>query len=404
MAKKQDLLVGLDIGTTEVRVVVGEVDPVDESQISVLGIGRARNGGMRKGVIIHPEEVTAAITAALDEAERVTGRQIDHATINVNGAHVESQLSKGVVAISGNKQITEEDRDRVEDAATVMQLPPNREIIQLFAKDYHIDGQDNIKNPVGMEGVRLEVDALILTGSTPLLRALDNVAQNSQVSVAHKTVSSLASAEAVLDRDARESGSAVIDIGAGTTNIVVMDEGEVEHVAVIPVGGMHITNDLAIGLKIELDTAEKVKREYVDLSRSMTGTKKVTVGREDVQFDLEEVALIVESRIEELCEYINKELEVAGYAGKLPGGVFLTGGTANLKGISQAFKEELKLPARLAGVTGITGIKESVAAAEYRTVVGLMVLDRLLSGTQDTHISGVQLNSLSSRVKSIFKR
>src|SRR5579864_4296558 len=243
---KLQYYVGLDIGTTAVRCVVGELAS-DSSIPTVIGFSSAPNSGMRKGNVAHVEEEAQAVVNAVQEAERMSGREIKLATVNVNGSHVEGVNSKGVVAISSpDRNISVEDRMRVEEAATVVQLPPNKEIIQVFAKNYRLDGQENIKDPVGMHGVRLEVDTHIIVASTPALKSLEQVLERAELRPSHRTVTSLAAGEAVLDRQQKESGVCVLDIGAATTNVLVIEDGEVEHVAVIPMGGTHITNDLAI--------------------------------------------------------------------------------------------------------------------------------------------------------------
>lgn len=403
MAKK-DVFVGIDVGTSSVRCVMGHQDPSDGS-IAILGMGTSQNTGMRKGVVTHPEEVSNAIAAAVEEAERVTGTQVRRATININGAHVESLSARGVVAISNaDHLITEDDRYRVEDAATIMQLPPNREIIQLFAKNYLIDGQSGIKNPVGMQGIRLEADVLIMTASTPILRNLEQIFHTLKLDLNHRTTSGLASAEALLDRQSREAGSAAVDIGYGTTNVAVMSEGEVEYVAVIPVGGMHITNDIAIGLKTELELAEKIKCEYLDLSTRQRGSKHLSHHGHSLDFRLEDVQMIVEARIEEMAEHINAELKKAGFMGKLPGGVVLSGGGSKVIGLDELLKQYLGLPVHKGELANFTGLVEPINRPEYHTAAGLMVLDMLLSGFGDSHLKGAQLDRISSGIKKLFKR
>ena len=269
--------VGLDIGTQTVRCVVGMPDQHDPSKLSIIGHGSAQNMGMRKGVIVHPEDVAEAVIQAVTEAERLSGHHIQSATVNINGAHVNGMNSRGVIAVSTpDREIGPDEWMRVEEAATIVQLPANREIIQVFAKNYRLDGQDNIKDPIGMHGVRLEVDTHIVTAVTPNVRTLDAVLEKAGVAAAHKTISGLAAAEAVLTRQQKEAGTLVMDIGAGTTNLAVIEDGEVQHVGVIPVGGMHITNDLAIGLKNDLDIAEAVKLEHAALGKE-AGAKHIRV-------------------------------------------------------------------------------------------------------------------------------
>lgn len=253
--------VGLDIGTSKVRCVIGSLDSnSDDPKISIVGHGSAENTGMRKGVISHHEEVVSAIQGAIIEAERISGIKIENATVNINGINVSGLDSRGVVAISASsKQITPNDKFRAEDAATIVQLPSNREIIQVFPKNYQVDGQESIKDPVGMQGVRLEVEAHIITASTPQLKSLDRALKEVGIFPSHYTVTGLGAAEIVLSRKQKEAGALVLDIGASTTNLAVIEDGEVHHVGVLPMGGINITNDLAIGLKVDLDIAEKIK-------------------------------------------------------------------------------------------------------------------------------------------------
>jgi cell division protein FtsA len=374
--------IGLDIGTSAVRCVVGMIDASD-GKPSIIGHGSAANMGVRKGAVVHVDDVTDAIVKAVTEAERISGTQINRATVNVNGAHVEGIDSKGVIAVSaGNREIGIDDRMRVEEAATVIKMPPNREIIQFFAKNYSLDGQRNIKDPVGMNGVRLEVDAHLVTAASPNLRNLDMALEKAQIIPTHHTLSSLASAEAVLSRQQKEAGTVVLDIGAGTTNFIVIEDGEVQHAAVLPIGGMHITNDLAIGLKTELDVAEKVKIEHATLGTAKRTTAIVRHGdgREtrDYHFAMDDVNMIVEARTEELFEYVSKELVRIRRARKLPGGVVLTGGTSKLPGIADFAKEQLQLPARVGRLHSVSGLVDTVDDPAYYTVVGLMLLDMLL--------------------------
>ncbi|HKU18315.1 MAG TPA: cell division protein FtsA [Candidatus Saccharimonadales bacterium] len=372
--------VGLDVGTSTVRCVVGVIDPNNPSKLSIVAHGSAPNLGMRKGVIVHIEDVADAIAQALTEAERLSGMKLSGATVNINGTHVSGLNSKGVIAIStANREITPEDRIRVEEAATIVQLPSNREIIQVFAQNYRLDGQDNIKDPVGMHGVRLEVDTHIVTAATPNLRNLDMALDKAQVQVHNRTLSSLAAAEAVLQRQQKEAGTVLLDIGAGTTNLVVLEDGEVQHVAVLPIGGQHITNDLAIGLKTDLDIAEAVKVQYAGLHQAST-KRDVRLKMHDQEhiFKAEDIAMVTEARVEELFEYVDKELGRIHRAHKLPGGVVLVGGTAKLPGIAEFAKQQLQLAARVGKLQPLSGLIDTVADPSYCTAAGLMLLDMLL--------------------------
>lgn len=398
--------VGLDIGTSTVRCVVGMFDPSGGGKLSVIGHGSATNVGMRKGVVAHIEDVAEAIAKTLTEAERIAGVHIDRATVNVNGMHVNGMDSKGVIAISAaNSEITTSDRLRVEEAATVVNFPPNREIIQFFAKNYSLDGQRNIKDPVGMHGVRLEVDAHIVTASSPNVRNLDLALEKAGVLPSHHTVSGLAAAEAVLSRQQKEAGTVLLDIGAGTTNMIVVEDGEIQHVAVIGMGGMHITNDLAIGLRTDLDIAERVKVEHARLGENKRTTAMVTIGSTHHTFPMDDVIMITEARVDELFDYVDKELHRIRRARKLPGGVVLTGGTAKLPGIAEFARDKLQLAARVGRLQPISGLAEAVEDVAYSTAVGLMLLDMLLlpdagqTRQQLAHGSLLSVDTIMRRLK-----
>lgn len=376
----QEHFIGLDIGTSAVRCVVGMFDPNGSNAPSIIGHGQSVNQGMRRGAVVHVDDVAESIVHAVTEAERISGKSIKHATVNVNGAHVSGLNSEGVIAIStANREITIDDRLRVEEAATIVSLPPNREIVQFFAKNYSLDGQHNIKDPVGMHGVRLEVDAHIVTASSPNLRNLDMALEKAEVTATHHTVAGLAAAEAVLTRQQREAGTALIDIGGGTTNLIVFEDGEVQHIAVLPIGGQHITNDLAIGLRTDLDVAEQVKVQHADL---LNNTKKVNVmvkvGDKVHNFQAEEIAIIVDARVDELLEYVDKELQKIKRSRKLPGGIVLTGGGSKLPGLDEFTRDKMQLPARIGKLRNVGGLVDTVEDQAYTTVVGLMLLDMLL--------------------------
>ncbi len=398
--------IGLDIGTSTVRCVVGMLDQEDPTRVSVVGHGSAPNIGMRKGVIVHVEDVVDAVSHAVTEAERVSGVHIKSATVNINGAHVSGTNSKGVIAIStSNKEITDEDRMRVEEAAAIIQMPANREIIQVFAKNYRLDGQDNIKDPVGMQGVRLEVDTHILTVASPNLRNLDTVLDKTHVTPSNTTVSSLAAAEAVLNRQQKESGTLLLDIGAGTTNLIVIEDGEVQHIAVIPVGGINITNDLAIGLKTDLDIAELVKINHATLDPKPVKTfVRVEHEGRSHQFDGGDIKMIAEARVEELLELVDKELKKINKSRKLPGGVVLVGGTSKLPGIADFTKEKLELPARVGRLQPLSGLVDTVQDLAYTSAVGLMMLDMLMMPSVSKTAPGEPNNSVFVAVEGILKK
>ena len=401
--------VGLDIGTSAVRCVIGTYDTAsDDPVISVVGYGSSPNTGMRKGLIIHLDDVAASIHEALAEAERISGIQIGSATVNINGAHVGSMDSKGVIAIStASKQITVDDKIRVQEAATIVQLPSNREIIQVFPKNYQVDGHDGVKEPVGMQGVRLEVEAHIITAATPNLRSLDMALQKSNIYPANHTVSGLAAAEIVLTRKQKEAGSAVIDMGASTTNIAVIEDGEIQHIAVIPIGGINITNDLAIGLKVDLDIAEKVKLEHAALAEEgKDGRVSIEHEKRNYVFDADDVKMIVEARVEEIFEYVDKELKKIHRSQKLPGGVVLVGGTAKIPGIAEFAKHQLELPAKIGMMEKLSGITDDIQDNRFITAVGLMHLDMIFAynGYDNADGNAKTADMVGSTLRSIWSK
>lgn len=379
MQKNGPVYTGIDIGTTNIRAVIGIVGD-DDLTPTIVGAGSAPNRGMRKGSINNVDEVATAISMALEEAERISGQQVGGATISVNGPHIKGLNSKGVIAISGQgHEITNEDLARVEEAASVVQLPANREILQVFAKGYSLDGQENIKEPLGMSGVRLEVDAHIVTAATPALKNIDKTMEVAGIGINRHILVGLASSESVLEPKQRESGVAVIDIGASTTNILVVEEDDVQHAAVLPVGSNNLTNDLAIGLKTDLDIAEEVKLNHSSAVGTERQTRKhITIGKEDddkVSFERGLVDDIVAARLDEMFELINRELKKIGKDGRLPGGVVLVGGGALLPGIEEYAKDKLQLPAKIGKPKNYSGIIDTTNTPEYAAAVGLMMLD-----------------------------
>ncbi len=376
MQEHQETAVGIDLGTTTVRCAIGLVNAEDQS-LSLIGIGEAPNTGFRKGSVVNISDAAQALDQAIGYAERMAGVQVTSATVNINGSHIKGIESKGTIAVSG-PEITAEDLDRVEDAATVLQLPQHHEILSVFPRSYTVDGNANIKDPLGMSGIRLEVDAHVVTLSAPALKNLEKVVDTTQTHANRFALSSLGAAQATIAPEQRENGVAVLDIGAATTNVIVIDDGDVQQVSVIPVGGMHITNDLAIGLRTDLKVAEAVKRNYKYLKQqSKTRPKhiKVVVAQKEYIFPTKDIEFVITARLEELFEMVDKELARVGRSHRLPGGVTLTGGTALLPGIDLVARDTFGLSARVAFPKDIQGLKEKVSRPEYATVVGLMMLD-----------------------------
>lgn len=379
MQENSRYAVGLDVGTTKVRCVVGHVEGAQASP-TIIGVGECANSGMRKGTVVNLVNTASAIDSALEAAERMSGFQIQNATISVNGSHIIGMSSKGVIAVGANgHEITDEDLRRVEEAATVVQLPANREILEVTPRSYQLDGQDNIKDPIGMTGVRLEVDAHVITALGPHLKNLRKACEMTET-IPHATIlAGLAAARAVVSDQQTENGVVLIDLGGTTTNIAVFEEGDLQHVAVLPVGSVNITNDLAIGLKTDLDIAEAVKLDHASAMPSQRTDKKTTasvkVGDKTHTFDLEDIDMIVDARLEEIFELINKELKSIGRAAKLPGGAVLTGGGAQLKGLADYARNALQISARIGEAPEFAGVSENVHSPDWSTALGLMLID-----------------------------
>lgn len=390
MQESSRYAVGLDIGTTYVRAVVGHIDGPD-TKPTIIGVGIEPNNGMRKGTVVNLVSTAQAVDKALESAERMSGHQINEATVSVNGSHVVGMSSKGVIAVG--HEITDVDLDRVEEAATVVQLPANREILEVTPRAYQLDGQDNIKDPIGMTGVRLEVDAHVITALGPHLKNLAKTCEMTETHINQRVLSGLAAARAVVTQQQTENGVVLIDIGGTTTNIIVFEEGDLQHVAVLPVGSVNITNDLAIGLKTDLDVAEKVKVDHAVAvpTAHKNSSKKAVVKVDKVshEFDVEDIDMIVDARLEEIFELVQKELKSIGRASKLPGGVVLTGGGSLLPGIADYAKDALQLSARVGTPSGYGGVTEQIESPAFAAAVGLMLID-LSAATQSRPHDGSQ--------------
>ncbi len=368
--------VGIDIGTTTVRCVVGHIDATTGTP-TIVGVGQAPNSGMRKGVVAHLAGPGQAIDTALGEAERMSGYQVDAASISINGAHILSTKADGMIAVGGmDHEIVEQDLARIEEVATLGKVPANREILEVVPHSYRLDGQDNIKDPIGMTGTRLEIDANVVSALAPHLANLQKSAEMAKVRPHTITPAILAAARAVLTEQQLENGVAVIDLGGATTSIAVFEEGDLQYVAVIPLGGSNISNDLAIGLKTDPEIAEIVKLGHaVAVPRSENQGVSIKHDKETHTFSTEDIDEIVEARLEEIFDAIQKELKKAGRAGQLPSGIVLTGGGANLKGIAQYAKNKLGLAARIGKTSGYGGVAENIDQPQFATAVGLMLMD-----------------------------
>ncbi|HMI09832.1 MAG TPA: cell division protein FtsA [Candidatus Saccharimonadales bacterium] len=375
--------VGIDIGTTTIRCVVGHIDATTGAP-TIVGVGQAPNSGMRKGVVANLTGPAQAIDDALGEAERMSGYQVDAATISINGAHILSTKADGMIAVGAmDHEIVGEDLNRIEEVATLGKVPANREILEVVPHSYRLDGQDNIKDPLGMTGTRLEITANVVSALTPHLANLQKSADMAKVHPHAIVPSVLAAARAVLNEQQIENGVAVVDLGGATTSVAIFEEGDLQYVAVIPVGGTNITNDLAIGLKTDPEIAEKVKLAHaVATPRSEAEGISVKHDSEVFSFSSNDIDEIVEARLEEIFDAVHKELKKAGRAGQLPSGVVLTGGTAKLKGIADYAKQKLGLAARIGKPSGFGGVAENIEEPQFASVIGLMLLDAGPGGGQ----------------------
>lgn len=368
--------VGIDIGTTTVRCVVGHIDSTSGTP-TIVGVGQAPNSGMRKGMVVNLQGPAHAIDEALGEAERMSGYQVDEATVSINGSNILSTKTDGMIATSGGDHaISREDLARLQEVATVGKVPANREVLEVVPHSYRLDGQDNIKDPINMTGTRLEMRANVISVLTPTIQNLQKASELATVNPHIIMPGAMAAAQAVLSESQIENGVALVDIGGATTSVAVYEEGDLQYLAVIPAGGTNITNDLAIGLKTDPEVAEKVKLSHA----SATPTDKssgVTIKHEDETFSFktDDIDEIVEARLEDIFESIQKELKKAGRAGKLPSGVVLTGGTAKMKNIADYAKQSLGLAARVAKPSGFGGVTDNISTPEFATAIGLMLVD-----------------------------
>lgn len=376
MQEHSKYAVGLDIGTNTVRCVIAHIDSTTGTP-TIVGVGSAPNSGMRKGAIVNLGGPAQAIDDALGEAERMSGYQVDNATVSANGSHILSTHSDGMIAISGSDHIvSNEDVLRLEEVATLGKIPANREILDVVPHSYKLDGQDNIKDPVGMTGTRLEVDAHVVSALSPHINNLQRVCEVAKINPNSIVQAGIAAARAVLTETQLENGVALVDIGGSTTNVAIYEEGDLQYSAVIPLGGVNITNDLAIGLKTDPEIAEQVKVEHASaINRHENSGISVKHKSEIHNFQIDDIDEIVEARLEEIFEAVQHELKRAGRAGKLPGGVVITGGTALLKGIDEFAKNALGLAAKVGKTSGYGGVADNIDKPQFATAVGLMLID-----------------------------
>lgn len=369
-----EIIVGIDVGTTKICTLVGRVE--EEGTIRILGVGIVPSDGIRKGVITDISAATTAITRSVEKAEQTSGVEITSALVSLAGAHVASINSRGVVAVSGDT-VDEYDIVRALDAARAVAIPHNREIIHIIQRGFILDGQDGISMPIGMHGYRLEVEAHIITASAATVDNLRQCVGSAGVDVVQFVLNPLASADVVLTENDRQMGVAVCDIGGGTTDLALYVDGNVWHTMVLALGGNHITSDIAHGLRLPLAQAEQAKKDYGYAIRSEVGIEEhfsIHPFGEDkpVEISRKDMAHIIEARIEEIFTLALQEIKRSGYDGLLPAGLVLTGGTSMLPGIRQMASNLLGMPVRLAKPENLVGLVDNLSSPAYSTSVGLL--------------------------------
>lgn len=375
---KARILVGLDVGSCKIRVVVGTLD--EKTNIpNVIGVGIAPSTGMRKGQVIDVEETIGNITTALEDAERMAGEPIHHVFLGISGNHIESFNSKGVIAISApGSEISEDDVDRVLEAAQAVAIPNNRRILRIIPKSFTVDEQKGIKYPVGMTGIRLEVDAHIVTGIVPSVRNIEKCVLQAGVDINDIVPGGLAACESVLSKRQKELGVVVVDIGSGGTSIAVFEEGTILQTAVIPVGGESVTSDIAIGLRMSVDAAEKIKIEYgsciADEISDRDAIDLGTISKIDQQkISKRQLVEIIEARYHEIFLLVKEELAKIHRDGMLPAGVVLTGAASKIPGITELARETLNLPVQIGFPQNFEGVVDKIEDPAYATAIGLLV-------------------------------
>ena len=375
MQEQSRYAVGIDVGTKNVRCVIGYID-ADGDAPKIVGVGTAPNSGMRKGTVTNLAGPAEAIDTALGAAERMSGHQVKTAVLSVNGSHLTSTKADGMITVgTTDNEVTPGDIVRLEDMATTGKIAQNREILEIVAHSYRLDGQDNIKDPIGMTGTRLEIKANVVSGLLPHITNLQKLAEMAKVEVSSVVPAVLASAQAVLTENQRENGVAVLDIGAATTGVAVFEEGDLQYLSVIPLGGQNVTNDLAIGLRTDPEIAESVKLVHARFGGKKLGKVETKHEKKTYSFEQSEIDEIVGARYEEIFEAVAKELKKAGRAGKLPSGAVLTGGGANTKGLVDFTKEQLGVAARLGKPSEYGGASNEIKGPEFSAATGLMLID-----------------------------
>ena len=408
---KENIIVGLDVGTCFIRTLVARLKS-DGSRPQIIGVGQAPSYGLRRGVVVDIEETIKNISQSIQEAERTSGISIERVIVGISGNHIVSRPSKGVVAVSrADSEVSKEDVERAINAASAISISQNREIFHVIPRNFLVDSQDRIKDPVGMNGVRLEVDALLIEGTAPYIKNLTKCISEVGLEMEELVLAPLAASRAGLNKRQKELGVLALDLGGGTAGLTVFEEGEFVYSSVLPVGSSHITNDIAIGLRGSIDLAEKVKLEYGS-SLSSEINKKDTIDLS--KFGLEEkgivsrleVTKIIEARLNEILELTNKELKKIDRQGLLPAGIVLLGGGAKMPGLVDLTKKELKLPVQIGFPLELEGISDEIDDPSFATVVGLIlwaVDKRNKNGGRRVSLPEISVGSSVDKIKGWLK-
>jgi cell division protein FtsA len=404
---QKEFIAGLDIGTTKTCCVVAEAD-LDAQSVDIIGVGLVPSSGLRKGVVVDLDATTNAIRAAVDKAQRMAGSiSIRSVVVSVTGEHISSLNSRGVIAITGpDREVAASDVDRVIEASKVIVLPPDREIIHAIPRGFSLDGQDGVKDPIGMSGSRLEVETHIVTGSSAFLDNVIKCVQRAGLAVDSTVLEPIATSESVLIPAEKDLGVALIDIGGGTTDVAVFAAGEIFYTAVVPVGGNHVTNDIAVGLRASQEESEKTKVEYgcavADMVADDDTFEIVSLGSEEpTELPRDILARIIEPRAQENLQMARAEIMKSGYLELLPAGAVLTGGGALLPGMVDQAEKVLGMHVRLGTPNSIGGLNDTVDSPIHATGVGLVLYAARNQATLREQEKSV---ALKQGIKDIFKR
>ena len=371
---KSELIVGLDIGTTKICAVVGEL--AESGLVDVVGIGTSVSTGLRKGVVVNIEQTVQSIRKAVEDAELMAGCEIHSVYVGIAGSHIMGINSHGVIAVKGG-EVAQKDIERALDAARAVAIPADREVIHILPQEYIVDNQRGIADPLGMAGVRLEVKVHIVTGAVSSAQNIVRSCHRGQLEVSDIALESLASAKAVLTEEEREIGVALVDLGGGTTDIAVFANDAIKHTAVLALGGQNLSNDIAFGLRTPIASAEKIKLKYgcalADLVRHDEFIEVPSVGgREPRRLSRQVLAEICEPRMEEILFLVDQTLVRSGYKDMIGAGVVLTGGTALMEGCQELGEQIFNLPTRIGYPRNVGGLKDVVNSPKYATAVGLL--------------------------------